>query len=521
MTQQELRSCLEGMAEGKYKEFSESLVPGVENMLGIRLPQLRKLAKKLAKEDWKEYLSWNDFAYFEEIMLQGMILGYVKAPAGEILEAAGQFIPRINNWSVNDSFCTTFQCASKNPMQVWDFLMQYKDSHKEFEVRVVAVMLMVHFLIPEYIEKTLEVLGALDTEEYYASMAAAWAFATAWAKFPQGTKAYLQEHPIDRETYKRMLQKCIESRRITEADKKWMREEREKCRCDSSSIPTKKPEAFLQRECAGILLRCDSSLTWRGVFEPGKASHLFYNEYQQFYQMAEASEVFHKYCQKAFGEDFSQDGFSDIRQIDRILEYIPQKEEVHILDIGCGNGKMLGYLQKCTDAYIHGFDYSSYAIQTACTLHPYKSEFRIGTMDEIEYADNSFDVIVSMDTMYFAKDMAGFAARIHRWLCEGGIFFAGYQEGDVMPKTADENTTELAKALKTNKIAYEVFTITEECYDLLQRKRSVAEFYKKEFEDAGETAWYEMLMQQTECVKKPYAEFSKEMARYLYVFRKK
>lgn len=499
MTQQELRNCLEGMAEKEYKKFSESLVPGVENMLGIRLPQLRKLAKQLAEGDWKKYLSWQDFAYFEEMMLQGMVLGYVKAPVEEILEAAGQFIPRINNWSVNDSFCTTFQSASKYPVQVWDFLMQYKDSHKEFEVRAVAVMLMGHYLIPEYIGKTLEVFGTLDTKEYYASMAVAWAFATAWAKFPQETKRYLHKHPIDRETYKRMLQKCVESRRITEADKKWMREEKRKC-AERSGIPTKKPEAFLQVECAG--------------------TPLFYNEYQQFYQMAAASEVFRKYCRKAFGEDFSQDGFSDIHQIERILGYIPEKEEIHILDIGCGNGKMLGYLQKCTDAYIHGFDYSSHAIQTACTLYPHKSEFRIGTMDEIEYADNSFDVIVSMDTMYFVKDIAGFIARINRWLCKGGVFFAGYQEGDVMPKTADENTTELAKALKKNKIAYEVYSITDECYKLLQRKRSAAEFYKKEFENAGEIAWYEMLMQQTDCIKKPYAEFSKEMARYLYMFRK-
>lgn len=223
MTQQELRSCLEGMAEKDYKEFSASLIPGVENMLGIRLPKLRKLAKELAKEDWKEYLSWKEFRYFEEIMIQGMILGYVKASVEEVLEAAEQFIPRIHNWSVNDSFCTTFHLASKYPKQVWEFLTRYQDSHQEFEVRVVAVMLMSHFLIPEYIEKVLFVLGHLDTKEYYASMAVAWAYATAWAKFPKETKEYLREYPIDSVTYRRTLQKCVESRRITEGDKEWIK----------------------------------------------------------------------------------------------------------------------------------------------------------------------------------------------------------------------------------------------------------------------------------------------------------
>lgn len=226
MSQEELRKRLTEMAEKDYKEFSAGLIPGVKNMLGIRLPLLRKLAKGLSGEDWKECLSWTEFIYFEEIMLQGMILGYVKAPLDEVLDAAARFIPSIDNWSVNDSFCTTFRHAKKFPEEVWDFLMQYKESSREYEVRVTAVMLMSHYLLPQYIDRVLEVLGSLDVREYYASMAVAWAYATAWAKFPEKTKRYLTEHPIDGMTYRRTLQKGIESRRIPEEDKQWMREER-------------------------------------------------------------------------------------------------------------------------------------------------------------------------------------------------------------------------------------------------------------------------------------------------------
>ena len=87
-----------------------------------------------------------------------------------------------------------------------------------------------------------------------------------------------------------------------------------------------------------------------------KKELLFYEAYEEFYLMAETSAAFSAFCREAFGEDLSQDGFSDIGQINMILPYIPQREDVHILDIGCGNGKMLGYLQKRTDAFIHGFD---------------------------------------------------------------------------------------------------------------------------------------------------------------------
>ena len=72
-----------------------------------------------------------------------------------------------------------------------------------------------------------------------------------------------------------------------------------------------------------------------------KKDLLFYDAYEGFYAMAKKSTAFQNFCNDAFGEDFSQDGFSDIKQINMILNYIPQGEEVHILDVGCGNGKML------------------------------------------------------------------------------------------------------------------------------------------------------------------------------------
>ena len=141
-----------------------------------------------------------------------------------------------------------------------------------------------------------------------------------------------------------------------------------------------------------------------------KKELLFYDAYEVFYAMTKESNAFKAFCIDAFGEDFSQDGFSDIEQIKMILQYIPDNEDVHILDIGCGNGKMLGYLQEKTGAYIHGFDYSDEAINIAKSLFTVDSEFDVGLIGEIDYSEEKFDVITSMDTMYFAKDMNAFVA---------------------------------------------------------------------------------------------------------------
>lgn len=251
-----------------------------------------------------------------------------------------------------------------------------------------------------------------------------------------------------------------------------------------------------------------------------KSDLLFYDAYEQFYEMASKSEAFKAFCIDAFGEDFSQDGFSDIKQIDMILPYITEKEDAHVLDIGCGNGKMLGYLQSKTGAYIHGFDYSEQAIQTAKELHIVNADFQVGVMGDIEYSAEEFDVITSMDTMYFAKDMTAFVSQIKNWLKPEGVFFVGYQEGDIMEKTRDMDSTVLAQALRTNGLHYEVKNITKQTYEMLKYKRVIAKKYQQKFEAEGNKEWFDMLMFQTECAMVNFEEFAEKLARYIYIVRK-
>jgi len=161
-----------------------------------------------------------------------------------------------------------------------------------------------------------------------------------------------------------------------------------------------------------------------------KEDLLFYDAYEEFYKMASTSETFREFCIDAYGVDFSQDGFSDVKQIDMIIPFI-KNSGAHILDIGCGNGKMIKYLGDMTGAHIYGFDYSDNAIMQA-KKNNNSDDFCVGVMEEIEYSKESFDVIVAMDSVYFAHDMATFVNQIKNWLKPGGVLFVAYQEGDVM-----------------------------------------------------------------------------------------
>lgn len=223
MTNEQIRSFLEEHAEDKYREFSSGLIPGNDTMLGVRIPVLRDLAKKIAKEDWRTYLKGARDDSFEEICLQGFVIGYAKADIDELLSYASEFIPKIQDWSVNDGFCATFKIARKHREKVWDFLMQYKNSQNEYEQRVVAVMLMNHFLEEEYIDRVLVVWDELNHEGYYCKMGVAWGIATAYAKFPKETHAFLLDNHLDDFTYNKSIQKMIESYRIAPEDKEILR----------------------------------------------------------------------------------------------------------------------------------------------------------------------------------------------------------------------------------------------------------------------------------------------------------
>ena len=247
---------------------------------------------------------------------------------------------------------------------------------------------------------------------------------------------------------------------------------------------------------------------------------LFYDAYENFYAMADQSEAFLSYCKEAFGEDFSQDGFSNVQQIDLILQYTNLDSSSRILDIGCGNGKMLRYLQTKTGAHISGFDYSEHAIQTAQRLHTVNADFRVGVIGEVDYPAGQFDLITSMDTMYFAQDMTAFVSQIKSWLKPGGVFFAGYQEGDVLPKTKDIHSAELTKALKANQMPFQFLDITRQTYDLLVQKRQAALHHQSAFEAEGNREWFDLLIAQTECALVPYEQFRQSMARYIYIAQK-
>ncbi len=225
MTNDEIRTYLENAAEAKYKDFSQSLIPGCRPMLGVRIPKQRELAKEIAKGDWKNYLSEARDDSFEEVNIQGFVIGYAKTDMETLLPYVASYVEKINDWSLCDGFCATLKIVKKNRERFLEFLLPYAKIDSEFKQRFVAIILMNYYLDDEYIDRTLNILDSMKNEGYYLKMGVAWAIATAMAKQREKTLNYMKNgnNTLDDFTYNKAIQKMIESYRISDEDKTMLR----------------------------------------------------------------------------------------------------------------------------------------------------------------------------------------------------------------------------------------------------------------------------------------------------------
>lgn len=174
-----IKHILISMQDVEYKAFNEKLTPDTEHpMLGIKIPKLRKLAKDILKEnEWKEILKNVDDEYFEEILMQGFIIGYAKCSIEEKIPYIKKYIKKIDSWGICDSFVPTLKIKEKDLDKMLEFIMPYFKSSKEFEVRFAVIMILDYYITDKFIDKNIEILDGIKHEGYYVKMGVAWCLA--------------------------------------------------------------------------------------------------------------------------------------------------------------------------------------------------------------------------------------------------------------------------------------------------------------------------------------------------------
>lgn len=224
----DLTDTLRSLAEEPYRAFHQRLVPEVNNLLGVRLPLLQAISREIAKGDWASYLQAARTDTYEETMLQGLVIGRIRADLDTVWPLVEEFVPKVDNWGVCDSFCAGLKIVGSHRAEVWPRLLPYLRSEQEFACRFGVVVLLDFFVVDDYIDRVLEELLRIRSEAYYIQMGVAWALSLCFVRYPQRTESALRQSPPPAAIYQKALQKIVESRRISAEERErvrvWKRE---------------------------------------------------------------------------------------------------------------------------------------------------------------------------------------------------------------------------------------------------------------------------------------------------------
>lgn len=211
------------MQDLEYKAFHSRLMPTIDpdRIIGVRTPQLRKFAREFAKsEDAAAFLNILPHTYYEENNLHGFLIEGMK-DFGQTIAALDTFLPYVDNWATCDLMAP--KVFKKYPQELFEKIKQWIASGQTYTIRFGIGMLMRFYLDEQFQTEYPTLVAAVRSEEYYVNMMIAWYFATALAKQYDAILPYFQQNMLEPWTHNKAIQKAIESYRITDEQKVYLR----------------------------------------------------------------------------------------------------------------------------------------------------------------------------------------------------------------------------------------------------------------------------------------------------------
>ncbi|MBQ5960548.1 MAG: DNA alkylation repair protein [Firmicutes bacterium] len=209
--------------DDKYREFQAKLVPNIppETILGVRTPELRRVAKEVYESgNGDAFLNDLPHAYYEENLIHFFVLAMIR-DFDECVQAVEAFLPYVDCWPVSDQ--ATPKVFKKNHQKVLPYIRKWIASDHVYTARFGIRMLMNEFLDRDFSEEYPELVASKKGDDYYLKMMIAWYFATALAKQYDASVPYLEEHRLDEWVHRKAIQKAVESFRVTEEHKEYLK----------------------------------------------------------------------------------------------------------------------------------------------------------------------------------------------------------------------------------------------------------------------------------------------------------
>lgn len=209
--------------DDEYREFQVKLVPNIspDSILGVRTPDMRKIAKEVSQSDERDsFLKELPHKYYEENLVHFFIISTIK-DFDECIAAVETFLPYIDCWPVSDQ--SSPKVFKKNHNKLLPYIRKWIASDHVYTARFGIRMLMNEYLGDDFKEEYLELAASNKGEDYYLKMMVAWYFATALAKRYDESVKYIEERKLDEWVHKKAIQKAVESYRVSDEHKQYLK----------------------------------------------------------------------------------------------------------------------------------------------------------------------------------------------------------------------------------------------------------------------------------------------------------
>lgn len=209
-----------------FKSFSKKLITTKDEMIGIKIPKLRKLAKDISKTNVVSFLDNVTDTYYEEILVEGFVIGNI-IEKSVFDKYFFDYIKKIDNWSTCDTVISSCKIMKKDS-SYYDCALELIKEKEEFIVRVGLIMILDHYIDDEHIDDIFKKIDKIKSNDYYVNMAIAWLVSVCFVKYKDKTYKYLKNNNLDKFTYNKAIQKMIESLRVSNDDKNILRQMKKK-----------------------------------------------------------------------------------------------------------------------------------------------------------------------------------------------------------------------------------------------------------------------------------------------------
>ena len=211
----------------KYKEFNEKIInQNVYPTIGIRIPELRKIAKEVAKNDYKEYIQ-TEHKYYEEYMIHGLVIGYAKIDFDSKIKMLDNYVPYLNDWSLTDIVASNLKDFKNNQEVGFKYILKLI-SGSTFTIRFGIVLLLNYYLNDEYIDEVINIIMNISNNDYYVMMAKAWILSYVYIKYPSKGIKILKSNKLPIDVHNKTISKICDSYKVNIKDKEIVKKMRRK-----------------------------------------------------------------------------------------------------------------------------------------------------------------------------------------------------------------------------------------------------------------------------------------------------